>query len=183
MPYNKQECISHIQKTVNLLTDLEAWEDMAFVEAQSLGLQGEKRENRYEGTIDGGIRKYLQSEAFDLFDAKIHVNPSSIHFAESAEPVEFLEMYCAGLWDIMYKLHDAANMLVSPHCLRSMATPVYARCECIKDAIIDISRKIKRYRAVEKHGTPLHDLYRESNTAETKHDRFEPLEKSVNHPD
>jgi len=178
----RTETIAHIQETVNLLADMASWQESAFLHAMSHGLQGDKRENRYESTIDDINRKYLMSEAMGMFGVEVEPHSTTMKFPKTNEPLDFLKEYYAGLCDIYHKIHLAANTFVSPLCMRDLAQPLYDRASCIRKIITMLKRDIDRYEAVKVHGTPLHDLYRVNNTAETKHDLVEPKENSIGYP-
>lgn len=176
---NKDDCIRQIQSTVDLLYQFEEWENMAFVKALSLGLQGKKREARYEGTKDLNIRKYLQSTAFDLFETEIYPKQAVTQFPPVNNIETFLSEYRRGLWDIYWKLHESANMFVAPLCLRDLACPLYDRASCIKNAIVELNRQIKRWNDMKQLGTPLHDLFIYETTEYNIHDEFEKKEEST----
>lgn len=177
---NKEECLRHIQKTVDLLYAFEEFEDTAFVEAQFWGIQGKKRESRGEGTVDGNIRKYLQSEAGDMFiGTKIFPNKTNTKFPNVNSAESFLTEYLNGLWDMYWKLHEAANVFVAPLCLRDLSCPLYERASCIRKAIVDLNRKIKRYNDMKTQGTALHDLYIYETTEYNNHDEAEKIEKKM----
>lgn len=179
MAATKEQCLQQIQKTVDLLYAFEEFEDTAFVEALALGIQGKKRESRMEGTKDVNIRKYLQSEAGDLFEAKIYPNSAQVQFPAVSSVDAFLTEYRKGLWDMYWKLHEAANAFVAPLCLRDLACPLYERASCIKCAIVDLNRKIKRWKDMKEQGTALHDLYIYETSDYNNHDEAEAREKSV----
>jgi hypothetical protein len=175
---NKQECVEQIQSTINLLHNLEQWERQSLLKAMTHGLQGEKRQDRHESGLDSDIIKYLQSEAFDLFEVEIYPTNSSITFADTNTAVEYLKVYRNGIIDVYTKLHEAANRFVIL-CLRKLSVPLYKRCECLHEAIVEVNRDIRRYEAIREHGTALHDLMRTNNTLESKHDRFEKIENYI----
>jgi hypothetical protein len=170
---DKQAIIAHVQEIVDKLHNLETWQRSAFLEAMRHGLQGEKRLNRYESSTDKDIICYLQSEIMDLTGQKIMPKPSTAAFPDTATPLDYLKAYKAGLEDIRHKLHVAANKCVNPFCIVEITEPLYDRCKCLYKAIIEVSREIVRYEAIQTHGTALHDLMRSNNTAESKHDRIE----------
>lgn len=173
------QCIQHIQNTVDLLYRFEDFEDAAFVEALALGIQGKKREERLAGTIDGSIRKYLQSEAGDLFGAKIIPNKNQSSFPAANDVETFLTEYRKGLWEMYWKLHEAANTFVAPLCLRDLAKPLYKRASCIKCAIVDLNRKIKRWKDMKEQGTALHDLFIYETSDYNNHDEAEKAEAKI----
>lgn len=176
---NKDECVRQIQKAVDLLHALEMFENKAFVKALSLGIQGKKREARMEGTKDVNIMKYLQSEAFDLFETEIYPIETNTQFPNVNSIEAFLTEYRKGLWDIYWRLHEVANAFVSPLCLRDLACPLYDRASCIKKAIVDLNRKVKRWNDVKEYGTPLHDLLIYESTAYNNHDEAEKAEEKI----
>jgi len=176
---NKEECIKHIQNTVDLLYRFEIFENTAFVKALALGVQGKKRESRISGTKDENIRKYLQSEAFDLFETEVYPMESYAQFPTVNSIDSFLIEYRKGLWEMYWKLHEAANIFVAPLCLRDIACPLYDKAGCIKCAIVDLNRKIKRWNDMKQLGTPLHDLYIYETTEYNNHDEAEKEEKKL----
>lgn len=176
---NKDECLRQIQKTVDLLYAFEEFENMAFVKALSLGIQGKKREARTEGTKDTNIRKYMQSEAYDLFETEIYPGQANVQFPNVNGIEAFLMEYRKGLWDMYWRLHESANAFVAPLCLRDLACPLYERAGCIKCAIVDLNRKIKRWKDMKEHGTPLHDLYIYETSEYNNHDEAEKIEASI----
>jgi len=176
---NKADCIRQIQNTVNYLYAFEEFENTAFVKALSLGIQGKKREARMEGTKDENIRKYLQSEAFDLFEVEIYPQKSNASFPNVNSVETFLAEYRNGLWDMYWKIMESANMFAAPLCLRDLACPLYERGSCIKCAIVDLNRKIKRYADMKAQGTALHDLMIYESTNYNNHDAAEKKEEKM----
>lgn len=175
----KEEILAQIQKTVDLLYQFEEWENEAFVKALCLGIQGKKREARLEGAKDLNIRKYLQSAAYDLFEAEVYPQAAPAHFPQVNAVEMFLIEYRRGLWDIYWKLSEYANAFVAPLCMRDLACPLYDRASCIKDAIIDLNRKIQRYADMKQGGTALHDLLLYETTEYNNHDESEKKEKAM----
>lgn len=182
MPYNKIECVNHIQKVIDWLYAFESWEDSAFVKALALGVQGKKREARLAETKYGNVRKYLQSTAGDFFleetgeVVEIYPNPTTVKFPHISDPESFLTEYRSGLRDMCYKLHEAANTLVAPLCLRKMSKPLYELSDCLFDEVVDLNRAIKRYADMKKHGTALHDLFIYETSDHNVHDTAEKRE-------
>lgn len=175
----REECIRHIQRTVDMLYNFEEFEDAAFVEALSLGIQGKKREERLAGTIDGNLRKYLQSEAGDLFGEKIYPNRIQTSSFAASTIDGFLTEYRNGLWEMYWKLHEAANTFVAPLCLRDLAKPLYCRASEIRCALIDLNRKVKRWKDMKEQGTALHDLYIYETSEYNNHDEAEKAEAKL----
>jgi len=173
------EHVKHIQQSINLLADMSAWEESAFLIAMKHGLHGSKRENRHESTIDANIRKYLQSETMDMFCISVYPYPSKMQFPETEEPLDFLKEFLKGLWEMYTNIHELANKFVSPLNLRHLSKPLYRRAECIMESIVRTKRAINRYEMVKTYATPLHDLYRTNNTDESLHDIFDPLESKI----
>lgn len=175
----KEDILNQIQKTVDLLWQFEEWENTAFVKALSLGIQGKKREARMEGTKDLNLRKYLQSSAYDLFSIEIYPKHTNMQFPQVVNIEGFLNEYRRGLWDIYWKMHEAANMFVAPLCMRDLACPLYDRASCIKDALIDLNRKIKRWEDTKQYGTPYHDLMIYESSWYNNHDSAEKKENKM----
>lgn len=176
---NKEECLALIQKTVDCLYQFEEWENCAFIEALALGIQGKKREARLEGSKDLNIRKYLQSEAGDMFETKLYPKASPVPFPAVSSVDAFLTEYRRGLWDMYWRLHECANMFVAPLCLRDLACPLYDRASCIRCAIVDLNRKIKRWNDMKTQGTALHDLFIYETSEYNNHDEAEKKEEKT----
>lgn len=175
----KEQCLQQIQSTVDLLYRFEEFENTVFVKALSFGIQGKKRESRMAGTKDENIRKYLQSMAFDLFETEIYPREAHPEFPAADSVEMFLTEYRKGLWEMYWRISEAANVFVAPLCLRSLAKPLYHRAECIEESIIDLNRKIKRYTDMKEHGTALHDLYIYETSDYNNHDEAEKHEKKM----
>lgn len=176
---NKNECLQHIQNTVDMLYSFEEFENIAFVKGLSLGIQGKKRESRMSGTIDENIRKYLQSEAFDMFETEIY--PKEAHSAFPAvNSIEmFLTEYRKGLWEMYWKLSESANTFIVPLCLDDLACPLKKRASCIRKAIVELNRQIKRWNDCKQLGTPIHDLFIYETSDYNIHDSMEKKEESM----
>lgn len=172
MEMKKKETIDLIQYTVDCLVEASDWEDVAFVKALSIGLQGEKRVNRFEGTGDNNIRKYLQSEAFDIFEHEIHVHHEDVHFPRVTTPEEFFDAYRKKLWEMYYILHGAANKFVAPLCMKCLSDCLYQRAHCLKKDIVRVNRTIARLRQKGQY----HDLMIYETTWENVHDEYEEKE-------
>lgn len=173
---NREQCLQQIQNTVDLLYRFEEFENTAFVKALSLGIQGKKREGRLAGTKDENIRKYFQSEAFDLFEAEIYPKEAHAKFPAANSVETFLTEYRKGLWEMYWNLHEAANAFVAPLCLRDLACPLYDRASCIKKAIVELNRQIKRWKDMKEQGTALHDLFIYETSEYNVHDEAEKAE-------
>lgn len=179
MGVTKEQCVQHIQNTVDMLHDFEKWEDKAFVEALSLGIQGKKREARLEGVTDKNIKNFFQSDAFDFLTTKIYPRESNVQFPMVDSIESFLTEYRKGLWEMYWKLMEAKNTFIVPLCLDDYAEPLKKRAMCIKKAIIDLNRKIKRWEDMKKYGTPLHDLFIYETTEYNNHDEAEKMERKL----
>lgn len=175
----KEQCIQHIQNTVDLLNNFEKWEDIAFVKALSLGIQGKKREARLEGITDKNIKNFFQSDAFDFLTTEIYPHEANVHFPAVNNIDDFLTEYRKGLWEMYWKLMEAKNIFIVPLCLDDYAHPLKERALCIKKAIVDLNRKIKRWNDMKQYGTPLHDLFIYETTEYNNHDEAEKHEHKL----
>ena len=88
-------------------------------------------------------------------------------------------LICCTAWEMYWKLEDEANTFVAPLRLRDLACPLYDRASNIKEAIVDLNRKIKRYEDMKKHGTALHDLFIYETSEYNNHDEAEKEEHAV----
>lgn len=172
MEMRKKETVQLIKYTVDCLVAASDWEDVAFVEALGLGLQAEKRVNRFEGTKDNNIRKYLQSEAFDIFETKIHIEHDEVQFPRVTTPEEFFMAYREKIWEMMYILHDVANKFVSPLDMKCLSECLYDRVKCLKEDIVRVNRTIARLRQKGQY----HDLLIYETSWENWHDDMEKKE-------
>lgn len=178
MPY-KEEILNQIQKTVDWLFLFEEWENGAFVRALSLGIQGKKREARFEGSKDLNIRKYLQSAAGDIFETEIYPKMTPAPFPQVNNIEGFLSEYRRGLWDMYWKMSESANTFVAPLCMRDLACPLYERASCIKDTIITLNRQIQRWTDAKQYGTPYHDFILYETSDYNIHDHYEKKESMM----
>ena|GEM_PF-1679262 len=179
MAFDRSACIEELRSIINELAVFEAFQNVAFVEAHDLGIQGKKREARLADTKFGNIRKYLQSEARDLFGVKIFPAEAQNPFSYSGGVEGFLKAYKEALWHVYVTLHSSANRLVAPHLLRHLANPLYEQAECVKKEYVVICREIERYDAMKNGGTPLHDFMLYNTSDHNVHDEAEDKESGV----
>jgi len=144
-----------------------------------LGILGKKRESRTAGAKDENIRKYLQSEAFDMFEVEIYPKETHTQFPTVTGTEDFLMKYREGLWEMYWKLSEAANVFVAPLRLKDLACPLYDRASCIKKAVIELNRQIKRWKDTKEQGTALHDLLIYETSSYNIHDVAETQEKKL----
>lgn len=173
MEMKKKETLELIQYTVDCLTEAADWEDIAFVKALALGLQAEKRINRFDGTGDDNIRKYLQSEAGDIFETEIYAHHEEVRFPQVTNPETFFMAYLEKLWEMYYLLHSIANKFVSKLCMKFLSDCLYERAGCLKKDIVRVNRTIARLRQKGQY----HDLLIYETTWENWHDEYEKKER------
>jgi len=173
---DKKNTINLLQRCINKLAIAAEWEESAMVKAVSLGLEGEKRKNRYESTMDTNIRKYFQTAAFDIFETELYPDTVSRKNLENIkDPESFFAEYLKFLWEFYDTLTTAANQFVAPLCFRKLAQPLYCRADCLLEEIICTQRRLKRGR---KNGFG-HDLDVYEYSWENVHDKYEGLENAV----
>ena len=129
------------------------------------------------GTEDLNLRKYLQSEAYDLFETEIYPRAYDIDFPNVKDIETFLVEYRKGLWEMYWKIMEAANTFIAPLCLRDLACALYDRASCIKKQLVEINREIARYENAERGGAAYHDIMIYETGFENVHDKAEAVEE------
>lgn len=174
----KEECLAHIQKSVNMINAFMAWEAKASIKALALGIQGKKRESGAQMIKALNIMKCFQREAFDLFEAEIYPSTQqALTFPDISGIEQFFVEYRRGLWAMYWESQEAANTFVAPLCMRHLSKLLYEHGACIRTEIVDVNRKIKRWNDMKSYGTSLHDLYIYETTEYNNHDEAEKQEK------
>lgn len=176
---NKEECLQHIQRAVNAINAFQQWEAKASIEALALGIQGKKRESGVGRVDDVIILEHLQRESFDMFEEKIFPTGQITPFPDTTSVEQFLDEYRKGLWGMFWQLGELKNTFIVPLCLDEIAELLTCRKSQIKCAIVDLNRKIRRFKDMKQHGTALHDLLIYETTEYNNHDEAEKKEKSL----
>lgn len=168
------EIKSQLQKAVDVMYAAEKFEEEILIHAQVIGLQGEKRKERYCSSKSHNLVNYLKCEAYDVFGAVIrphHVEtpPMSITNFE-----KYFEISLERHVNIYDELHEIANELVKYH-YQPVACLLFCKCKCILDEI----RYIKRTLAEGKKAawSPTW-IFTYQTTFENVHDKYEKLESS-----
>lgn len=174
MANNKEDCIRLLQAAVNLLYASQEWEGVAHMKAQKLGLQGEKRRERYEQRKELCIMQYLQSVAIDLFDVEIMPARQNVNFPQVTDIQSYFNQYLAKLWEIYEGIHSIANELVVKN-YKAISEPLYEYACCLFKEIIDTRRTIKEGTIAnwEFHHVSRYQVSMKENV----HDKFEGKEE------
>jgi len=142
MAQNKEDCIKLLQSAINLLHDSEKWCSQAFIKAQMLGLQGEKRRERHEARKGYMLMQYLQGVAVDLFDTEIYPANSDASLPAIPDIPSYFNQYLMKLWKEYEGVHMIANELVVKG-YRKISEQMYCYTDCLFAEIIDTRRTIK----------------------------------------
>ena len=130
MMKNKHECVGLIQKAVNTLYEFEQWENTAMIEALSLGIQGKKRESRYDGAKYNIGWKYLSCKAFGAFEAKMYPTITNIQFEQTESVEMFLDEYKKGIWHMYFAIHELANAFVIAN-MQPLSKCLFKSAKCL----------------------------------------------------
>lgn len=167
------KAINPLWKAVNALESARVWCDNAMLAAQSLSLQGEKRRNRYAGTLFYNLRKHLQTKAYDLTGSK--VVPDAAPGKVDAETIpEYFDELEDQLWALYEALHAAGNELVIAK-YDPIACDIKKMYHCVYEEVIDIGRKITEGKLFD---WSWHVLHTQQIHRENVHDHYEKLEKA-----
>lgn len=161
---DKGKATSLMQRAINLLEASRAWEGQAFLKAQILGLQGEKRRERYEARKDYMLMQYLQCCAVDLFDTELTPSSSQVTISNTSIP-EYFRTYLKKLWETYNELHNIANDLVVAG-WKPIAEPLYCHLDYLLEVIVETKRTIKEgdladweYHHVSRYQVSNHNIH------------------------
>lgn len=166
---NSGKITALMQKAVNVLNDSEKWCNQAFMQAQLLGLQGEKRRERHEARKGYMLIQYIQSLSIDLFDHIITAQDSTVKIQGTKDIPSYFNMYLNKLETEYNELHTIANDMVVAN-YRIIAEQIYCYTDCLFKEIIDTKRAIKEctlakweYHHVSRYQVSMkenvHDIY------------------------
>lgn len=143
------EVIQLLQKTITELDAWKHWGEKAFLKAQELGLQGEKRRERdYLTEIAYCLEKDYQSKALDAFNVIIEPEEIRKSFELINDYRSYFQALKQALWEEYHTLHDLANKFVVAN-YKPLACDLYDFTECLWDVIIKVQRIIKEGDATE----------------------------------
>lgn len=109
--YATPEMLELLQEAVNIGANGEVWHHAHMLWAQSMGLQGHKRLNRYESSKDRKHYIKLQNYVLDMFGEIIE--PNWNYTVESPEDIKgYLESYIVWENGVYTRLADISNRLI-----------------------------------------------------------------------
>lgn len=109
--YGTPEMLELLGEAVNIGANGEAWHHAHMLWAQSMGLQGHKRLNRYESGKDRAHYIKLQNYALDMFGEILR--PSWDYAVTAPEDIKsYLEGYIAWENSVYTRLSDISNQLL-----------------------------------------------------------------------
>lgn len=164
-----------LQKAVDIVYKAEKYEEHAFVLAQKIGLQGEKRRLRYESVKSHNLINYLISDSYDALGVNLTRTHHNVSVPENSSIKSFFEMYLGKLEDQYEALHEVANALVVNN-YQHGACRLYELCKCLIDDMKYYRRTINEGNAT---GWSVEFIYLHQTTEENVHDHFEEKEKSI----
>lgn len=164
-----------LQQAINAAYTSEKWEEKAFPIAQRIGLQGEKRRERYQSVKSHNLVNYLKSDSFDLYGINLTVHHIEVDVPEITSIKAYFEMVLEKTIGQYDKLHTIANKLVMANA-RSSAKCLYCFCD-------ELACDIKYFRRTIMEGNIVNwdpkFMLLHQVTAEDVHDNFEAKEKSI----
>lgn len=170
---SKDTALPLFQTALDALERSRQWADQAFIRAQAIGLQGEKRRERHNARKDYMLIQHLRCLALDLFNTEIEPVKASGKVAASTIP-EYFREYLGKLVESYNELHQVANdMVVSG--LRPASSPIYKLCDCLWDQIIECRRAIKEGELAKWE---YHHISRYQVSFCNVHDKMEETEES-----
>lgn len=109
--YGTPEMLELLREAVNIGANGEAWHHAHMLWAQSMGLQGHKRLNRYESSKDRAHYIKLQNYCLDMFGEVIE--PDWNYTMTAPEDIQgYLESYLAWENSVYARLADISNRLI-----------------------------------------------------------------------
>lgn len=110
--YGTPEMLELLREAVNIGAHGEVWHHANMLWAQSMGLQGHKRLNRYESGKDRAQYIKLQNYTLDMFDEILQ--PSWDYIVTAPEDIRsYLEGYVDWEDSVYTRLADISNQLIS----------------------------------------------------------------------
>lgn len=168
---NKDEIKVVLNELVNLLTESIHWEQSAMLVAQKIGLQGEKRRNRYESNCNDALLKKIRCHAYDFLEIELIEGKIGKEMVASSFEVYFRE-WRSKLNTIYDNMHEIANKLVSLG-MQPFAKCLYDKLACIEKDITYANRTIMEG---NKCSWDAQFIFLHQTTAENIHDYYEKKE-------
>lgn len=117
-----------LQQAINAAYTSEKFEEKAFPIAQRIGLQGEKRRERYQSVKSHNLVNYLKSDSFDLYGITLTVHHIEVDVPEVTSIKDYFTMILEKTIGQYDKLHSIANKLVMANA-RNYAECLYSFCD------------------------------------------------------
>lgn len=162
-----------IQELINVVHDSTKWEMEGMHRAQKLGLQGEKRRNRYECSKNLDLLNSLRCYSFDVFGWSLKPEQREITIAATGDFSTYFSVYLKKITTVYDSMHDLANKLVQLN-MQPLACRIYERLDCIMKDIINTNRTIMEG---EKTGWSPEFIFLHQISEENTHDKYEAKEK------
>ncbi len=161
------------QSAINLLCASAEWNALAHLRAQSLGLQGEKREARIDEHDAMWLKQYIASTANDLFGAEMRAYPVQLSLPDSMNSIPgYFEGLRQKLEDEYDHLHRIANELVVAG-FRPIAEKLYCRTDALFCRLIEVRRTVKEgaladwaYHHVSRYQVGYHNVHDDAEKKE-----------------
>lgn len=166
-----------VQSVTSLCKFKKYYED-AFLKAQRMGLQGEKRIFRLYTDKHYLLVNYLISDCFDAFQLDIE-RPSDVSVSEiSAKDIpSFFKGYLPVIEKEYIELHSLANSLVVAMA-RNYAKCLYNKCDCLMEDIKYYHRTIMEGDSRNWDSAYIALLLEHQTTRENRHDQTEKKEEN-----
>lgn len=162
-----------VQELVNTIHDSISWEVEAIDRTQRLGLQGEKRRNRYDMATNIDLLNHIKCMYFDLFGTSIKPDPRTVVLSDTETFSSYFSVYLKKQTTVYDSLHDLANRLVALN-MQPLASKIYKKLECITENIICTNRII--FEGEKTNWSP-DFIFLHQTTDENIHDKYEEKEK------
>lgn len=172
---NHKEVKTLLQQGIDALLTSKSLEEDLMYKAQKIGLQGEKRRQRYESTKSYNLIKFLRCDAFDTCGIELELKSVTAPVQRVTNIKEYFEVFLSKQEQLYEMLHTIANKLVVNNS-QYYAKFLYEKCNCI---ICDIkyARRIILEGNLVSWNPEFILLYQ--TTDENVHDSFEEKEKTV----
>jgi len=172
---NKQEIKSLLQQAMDAISMAQCLEEDLMCKAQRIGLQGEKRRQRYESAKSYNLIKYLKCDAFDAYGIELEHKAGTAPAQQIGGMKGYFDVFLNKQEQLYDVLHTIANKLVAVNC-QYYAKLLYDKCACIVEDIKYARRTILEGNLV--NWAPEFILLHQT-TLENVHDHFEEKEKEV----
>ena len=170
----KDDGIKLVDKTINLLETISIWDEKMAMQAHKIGLQGEKRKERYTGRKAHLIAQKLQHDVYDIFDAELYPVAQKVPIPNFNSAKDYYIEYINKMWYLYEELHMIANTMVTSN-LKPLSGCIYKLTDCMFNDILHSQRFFKE---CEKAKWEYHHISRYQVSLENIHDEYEKKEES-----